>query len=44
MVSYLNCRFLIQGVQYASVLDVYTVADTNGVDVATQYGTEPVQI
>ena len=41
MVSYLNCRFLIQGVQYASVLDVYTVADTNGVDVATQYGTEP---
>ena len=27
--------------QYASVLDVYTVSDADGVDISAQYGTEP---
>jgi hypothetical protein len=41
VVSDLNSRLLIEGVQYRSVLDVYTIANTDRVYIATDDGVEP---
>jgi hypothetical protein len=41
IVADFDYRFLVQGMQYAAVLYVYTVADTDGIDIATQYSVEP---
>ena len=41
VVANLYGRLLVEGVQYGAVLNVHTVADADGIDIAAQHGAEP---